>query len=788
MIPDSWPVTILSRMTTSPFADHLASLDETALTELLEHRPDVLLEPAPHDVGELAERLDGVNSLAAAMPVANANEILASQAVAALGDTATEAAIRDLLGAREDLVHDAVSGLLRRGLAWRHGERLGLPDKLAEHWVDGIGGGAAIRSLARSLLAEDLRAAAGALDAEQGSRRKPDLVEHLANAYADQARILVIARRLSSRARELLEAARQGGDSGLSTYYTPRDRHDSPLTELMSSGLVVRRQYRGLIVPREVAVALWVDGAGGMTDRPELPDAPPGDDHRAAAARAAAQAAVQAVTTLLDDATLKPIAALKKGGVGKRERARLATALTVAGQELPLWIDLAYTAGLLAHHGSGYTATVEYPRWREADPGQRWAALACAWFACEHAPTDREIDDGQEQPPPLPLGSSAGLLRRALLRAARPAASVSAAGDVVDWHCPLHGYHPEQYRDEKLAAAIREAELLGVVANDGLTELGSALLDAAQAPDISQQCERLAEVTATLLPTPPWSVILQSDLTAIVAGQPPATVARLLGEAAKAEARGAAGVWRFSAATVRAAMDKGWTADELLTGLNAMNDRDIPQPLAYLVRDVARRHGHIRVRGARSVLVTDEATATEILHTGLARKRHLTQIAPGVLGSPHDIDEILAALRDAGFAPVAEDALGEPITDEAPHSKPAQPQVSRARIRVVSSPARVLAKQLLSPQQEEPDDDAGDTYRRLADLNPRLSAAELHQLAYALENNRDVRITYRNRQGSSSTRNIQPNKLYGKWLDSWCHLRRAQRDFTVANIQAVEPA
>lgn len=770
-------------MTATPFADHLASLDEAALTELLEHRPDVLLEPAPRDVGELAERLDGVDSLAAALHVANSNEILASQTVAALGDTATEASVRDLLGAREDLVRDAVSGLLRRGLAWRRGERLGLPDNLAQHWVDGIAGGAVIRSLARSLLAEDLRAAAGALDADLGSRRKSDVVERLGNAYADRSRILVIARRLSPRARELLEAARQGGDSGLSSYLTQRGQPDPPLAELMSSGLVVRRQYRGLIVPREVAVALWLDGAGTVTDRPELPDAPPGDEHRAAAGRAAAQAAVQAVTVLLDDATLKPIAALKKGGVGKRERARLATALAVAGQDLPLWIDLAHAAGLLAHNGSGYAPTPDYPRWREADPGQRWAALACAWFACDHAPTDREIDDGQELPPPLPLASAAGLLRRALLRAARPDSSVNAAAKVVDWHCPLDGY-PEPYRDEKLAAATREGELLGLLANDGLTELGSALLDAAQAPDISQQCERLAEVTTTLLPTPPWSVILQSDLTAIVAGQPPAAVARLLGEAAKAEARGAAGVWRFSAATVRAAMDKGWTADELLAGLDAMSDHDIPQPLAYLVRDVARRHGHIRVRGARSVLVTDEATATEILHTGIARKRHLTQIAPGVLGSPHDIDEVLAALRDAGFAPVAEDALGEPIIDKAPHPKPAQPQVSRARERI-RLPARVLAEQLRSGRQQQP---ADDTYRRLADLNPRLSAAELHQLAYALENNRDVRITYRNRQGSSSTRDIQPNKLYGKWLDSWCHLRRAQRDFTVANIQAVEPA
>jgi predicted DNA-binding transcriptional regulator YafY len=80
------------------------------------------------------------------------------------------------------------------------------------------------------------------------------------------------------------------------------------------------------------------------------------------------------------------------------------------------------------------------------------------------------------------------------------------------------------------------------------------------------------------------------------------------------------------------------------------------------------------------------------------------------------------------------------------------------------------------------------SFQRLAQLNGRLDAAELELLSDAVEHHNDVLIVYRDKNGSRSTREIRPQQLYGKWLDSWCHLRNAQRDFAVANIEAVAPA
>ena len=64
------------------FAEHLAGLDTAQLTHLLEHRPDVLVEPAPRSLHELALRLDSVDSVHAALARVDADEALVIQAIA----------------------------------------------------------------------------------------------------------------------------------------------------------------------------------------------------------------------------------------------------------------------------------------------------------------------------------------------------------------------------------------------------------------------------------------------------------------------------------------------------------------------------------------------------------------------------------------------------------------------------------------------------------------------------------------------------------------------------------
>jgi hypothetical protein len=365
---------------------------------------------------------------------------------------------------------------------------------------------------------------------------------------------------------------------------------------------------------------------------------------------------------------------------------------------------------------------------------------------------------------------------------------VRAAGKEIDWFFPLHAYDAGQ-RECKIAAAIREAELLGVVAADAVSALGEHLLAAAGA-EPGDGVEELIRRCATLLPETPCSVILQSDLTAVISGQPSAAVSRLLNDSAVTETHGAARTWRFTPASVRAALDTGWSAEELLAELAAISARPVPQPLEYLITDAARRHGQVRVRGMRSCVIADEVLITEMLHTRSLGKLHLSRLAPTVLSSPSSLDDVLARLREAGLSPVAEDAQGTVIVEarhdhQAPEPCPATVTQPRSTLS-----ATELARRLVSDPLGESAGSSADsaTFELLAQLNRYLDDAELELLSDAVDHHNDVLITYRDKNGSRSTRAIRPNQLYGKWLDSWCHLRNAQRDFTIANIEAVSPA
>ncbi|MGH3872779.1 MAG: helicase-associated domain-containing protein [Pseudonocardiaceae bacterium] len=779
-------------MSARSFAEYLSGLTEASLTALLQARPDVLMQPVPRGFSQLAQRLDGADSLVVALHTVNRDMVTVGQAIAVLGASATVPGLAALLGCSESLVRDAVGQLGGQGLAWDSGGVLGLPQRLEAHWSAEIGGGRPAAKIVGSVPVEDLRAAVGGFGVATDGLRKPELAARLCDLMSDLPLLTQRIAELPEPARQRLGEYRRGHADYYSAFgYSgfgparPRGAGD-PTGLLIAAGLLLPVNRRPEL-PREVAVAGWLaERELALTGRPVIPVAGADQEAVRRAAQAAAQETLRAMTTLLDEARVTPIAALKKGGVGPRERARLAKRLSLPDDVLLLWIDLGYSAGLLGRVDAGYAPTQSYAGWRAAQPGRRWAVLAGAWLSLEHAPTRRENQEDKEHPPPLPLASAAGLLRRALLSAARSGASVHAAGKEIDWFCPLHGYDPER-RDDKVAAAVREAELLGVIAADVVSPLGEHLLAAAG----TAAQDELARLCAPLLPEASCSVILQSDLTAVVSGQPSAAVSRLLKDTAVAETHGVARTWRFTPASIRAALDAGWTDQQLLTELAAISDHPVPQPLEYLITDAARRHGRIRVRGMRSCVVGDDALITEILHTRALHKLHFSRLAPTVLSSPSNLDEVLKRLREVGLSPMAEDAQGTVIIEarhdhEAP-STPDHVMITKSRAAL---PAAELAQRLAADPDGQSDRATmdSDTFGLLAELNGHLDDAELELLSDAVDRHNDVLIVYRDKNGSSSTRAIRPQQLYGKWLDSWCHLRNAQRDFTIANIEAVAPA
>ncbi|MBP2474424.1 hypothetical protein JOF53_003296 [Crossiella equi] len=762
-------------MTIEAFATHLSTLDEAELTGLLAARPDVLVEPAPRGFRQLAQRLDSAESVTAALEALHRDELVVSQLVAVLGPSATEPKLTEVLAAPAELTAAALARLRGLGLLWEGEGALHLTPVLTEQWAGEFGVQRPFRTIAKTALAGDLRVMAAALGITVDGLRKPELIDALDAVLADVRRLTAVVAALPHPVRAHLQSRWHGYFGGGIHFGSPAQGKANELTEqLVRAGLLLRVHGQPALA-KEVAVVAWLAGAGlSLTGPPVLARPGPDRARARALAQAAAQDTLRGVAALLDAASLRPVAALKKGGVGQRERARLAAELSVPGELLALWLDLAHAAGLLDQADPGYVPTTGYPAWRSATAGERWAALAVAWFELEHAPTSREEDEGvKEEPPPLLIESRAGALRRALLTAARDGASVRAAGTEIDWYCPLHDY-PPPLRQAKVDAALREAEALGIVAEDVLSELGEHLLaeDASPVPLPEERC----------------TVVLQSDLTAVVSGQPDAATAQLLAASAVREARGAATVWRFSPDSVRAALDAGWTAEELTADLAGVSGRELPQPLAYLVHDAARRHGQVRVRHVSCCLVADEPTVTEILHTRSLRPLKLSRLAPTVLSSPRPPAEVLTALRAAGLSPVAEDAQGTVVVEpRTGHQVEACGPVPLARTALT---AGELAKRLLADPAGSQGGPVVDdtTLAQLARLNSHLSEAELAILTDAVTNQHDLLITYCDKRGRRTVREIQPVEIYGKWLAAWCYLRDDEREFTIANIESVAPA
>ena len=403
-------------------------------------------------------------------------------------------------------------------------------------------------------------------------------------------------------------------------------------------------------------------------------DAPAGPV--AAQTAAAAVGAVSQLSALLELCEQAPARLRKAGGVAVREIRRLAVALVCDEPAVRLWLELAYADELLATHGEQLTPTEEYDHWLAREPAERLACMLTAWLGLRAAPCAPPVDGGPAVAvlPWDPAGATALELRAALLWAAAAlpegtgAAGPEPLADALRWQAPLARQDAE-LTDAVAASVWQEAHLLGVLAHGALSPLGKALLAA----------DRVALVATArdLLPEPTQEALFQADLTAVVPGLPDQKLAALLDAAGERESGGGATTWRFGEASVRDALDAGHTVTGLLAALrSAAAGHPLPQVLEYLVTDVGRRHGQVRVRQVGCLLhAADPALVTEICQARALRPLGLSAIAPTVLASARPAAETLAALRAAGYAPVGEDAAGQPRVERAARSRvPAEPR------------------------------------------------------------------------------------------------------------------
>ena len=759
-------------------ADDLRDRDDAELVVLLQARPD-LAAPVPTDLGSLAVRATTRASVQRALDLLDAPALQVVEAMAVLPEPVTAAAVGRAWGAD---AREQVARLRALALVW------GTPRALR------------LVRVAREVLGAHPAGLGPPLE-QAHLRRGPTRTAAVAQALGlgevgDPVRALELVRDLlgdADRLQAVLAGAPAGAREVLDrlTWGSPVGEHpataddDGPVGWLLRHGVLAVPEPGRVVVPREVGLAL----RGGRTHRHPATTVPVVEgtpvragsaDHGAAGS---ATEAVRLVGQALGVAERTTLTMRRTGGLGVRELHRVAVALDVDDSVAALVLHVAHAAGLLDADGEespSWMPTAAADTWSEEPVEVRWAGLAVAWLGSDAVASlsgtrDRAgvvrgaLSEEVRRP-------SSALLRRDALaelaevppdRAARPVEVLAR----LDHRSPRRA---GPGRDDLVGRLLAEAAWLGLTGQGVLAAPARALL-AGDAP-------QAARLLGDLLPEPVDHLLLQADLTAVAPGPLVPALGAEVDLAADVESRGAATVYRFTPDSVRRALDAGRTADELLAMLEDASPNGVPQPLSYLVRDVARRHGMVRVGAASSFLRSeDPASLAELLLDRRLSHLGLRRLAPTVLAADADGPVVLDALRRTGLAPAAEAADGTLLV---------QPRTARR-----ASPRRRRPVGVTAPRPPSAEELAEAVGRwRLAESGPRPGSVDLpfleprvslEVLRDAVSARRPVWVGYVDETGRTTRRLLDPLTLSGGRLTAVEAGRTGPRTYSVSRVTGV---
>lgn len=785
----------------------VGALDEDGLVRLLERRPMLLAAAPPADLTELAERLVHPASLIEVLRTAPQPYLQLCEAAASLGDGCTR---EDLVGLLDGSgpahvveVNEVLDALVADAVVAVDDVRICVPDAFEEIFAAPLDLGSPLAVLLRGWSVDAMRRSQKALGLSPQQNRA-DTVASLLGHLGDPDTVRAIVADAPPQVADDLGSLAAGvlPDETADAQQIRRWQH--ALEWAGERGLLMGSSYGfDWQMPAEVGLAL----RGPEYRAPFHPRPPASTSHPVDAERVDADSAAAAthfadhVLTVLDQIARRPIPGLKSGGVGARELTRLAKSIAAEEVAVRMVLELASATGLVGWSDRQVTVTDDFSVWRDLDPGTRYAELLRTWSSLGNIPTEVRDADGT---------ALRALGRREVCEGCRTArttllealAGLDGAGDraeiaeLIRWRRPL--VHQLAQDDEDPHATVwREAETLGVVAQGALSRLGRVLLDGG--------ADAVDRHVAQLLPPSADQATFGADLTVYVVGAPSTRVSRLLDWAADREGRGGAVVWRFGPDSVRRALDEGISAEQLTVELAAVASGELPQPLRYLIADVARRHGALRLaRAGTCVYGADPALLAEVAADRRLAKLGLRTLAPTVLVSDASVDDLLSSLRAAGHAPVAEDGSGRPVRltgsrRGAQDRGGSSDMVASARRRALS--AAKLREMYPEPERADPGAVAAALIRRgtgpgvsrtrrerhLDTLAKSLSTTEIRQLAHALDTGSRVGIEYESASGRRTRRVIDQPELSGPNVFAWCELRNDDRVFTVSRIRAVTP-
>ena len=476
---------------------------------------------------------------------------------------------------------------------------------------------------------------------------------------------------------------------------------------------------------------------------------------------------------LLHNLSDEPPTALRTGGIGVRDLKRIAEHLGVDEVCAGFVAELCYLGGLVViDPDDQILPTSAFDIWLTKPAEERWYSLAVLWLDTSRVSgligklTDKNI---------APLGpeldrAGVSLIRRTTLKVLaenlKIAPNTSSLQEIVKW------WNPQRANNDFVEWNLREAEWLGITGQGALSTFGNNLLT-------SQELLGVEDA----LPKPVDHILIQADNSAVAPGPLTAELSAQMGTIADIESRGGATVYRFSEASIRRGLDHGKTGEQIKTFLTKTSKTPMPQPLDYLITDVAKRHGKLRVGTTHTYIrCEDEGLIQQILHDKNCEHLRLRKVAAQVLVTDLEHTEVINELREYGYLPAAENASGILLS---------QPNLRRAKSR--PKPPRIISE-FSSPKESivlaaVKTIRAGERSRKVEPIVSGTSSNEtLALINQYINEKRTLVISYADNNGGVSNRIIEPISISLGTLTARDETTGEQVQFRIPRINGVAPS
>jgi len=711
------------------FADELRARGDDALASIFKLRPD-LVSPVPNDFSALAARATSTPSLVRALDSINMWHYQIIEAACALPEPFKKS---EIVAVTSEETAFALDHLWQMGLLYKEGNNYRTPTNL-------------------KMLIGDEPAGLGPI-----AVKKFDFS---------------ILKEIPKASEEVLAKLTWGPPRGqIGNIKKP----GNAIGWLLDNGVLVALDSNTVALPRDVAIKL----RGGKIHKDMVSKAPNliGKEVVQKQIDLAAIANISTILRwceeLLHNLSDEPPTALRTGGLGVRDLKKIAEHLGIDETCAGFVAELCYLGGLLVIDSDDQILpTSAFDIWLTKSAEERWYSLVVLWLDTSRVSgligknSDKNV---------APLGpeldrAGASLIRRSTLKVLNDnpqlTPDVKSLQEIVKW------INPQRANNDYVEWTLREAEWLGITGQGALSTFGSNLLNEKEVLEIE-----------SALPKPVDHILIQADNSAVAPGPLTPELASEMGTIADIESRGGATVYRFSDSSIRRGLDHGKTGDQIKTFLSKISKTPMPQPLEYLITDIAKRHGRLRVGSAHAYIrCEDEGLVQQILHDKKCEHLRLRKIAPQVLVTDFELAEVIGELREFGYLPAAENSGGVLLS---------QPNLRRSKSR--PKPPRIISE-FTAPKDAivtaaVKTIRAGERSKKVEPIIPGTSSNEtLALINQYINEGKSLIISYADNNGGVSNRIIEPISISLGTLTARDETSDEILQFRIPRINGVAPS